>query len=60
MKKGKEGEHDADVHSSNERKGDFRFASFISTTVKMIFCAEAECWELIKKSSLLDGIQGHA
>lgn len=49
-----------DVHSSNERKGDFRFAIFISTTVKLIFWAEAEDWELIEKSALLDGILGHA
>lgn len=41
-KQKEEGEHDADVYDSNEGKGDFRFASFVSITIKMIFCAEAE------------------
>jgi len=41
--KRKDRERDTDVHSSNERKGDFRFASFVSTTVEIVFCAEAEC-----------------
>lgn len=41
--KRKEKEHDTDVCINKERKGDFRFASFVSATVKMIFCAETEC-----------------
>lgn len=35
--------YDANVRSNDDRKGDFRFADFVFTTVKIIFCAEAEC-----------------
>lgn len=46
-KKRKEEEHDTDVRSNYDRKGDFRLAVFVFTTVRMIFCADAKCWELI-------------